>query len=217
MIGKLIRKVVMRFLANRGGSQGRLMALLRRIRNVVPQKAAADPLRGSGSWDMAYAGGQTMQPLPSGKAAARVAIHPEPMMNGKELALFQWLFDRLEAATPTWSLHAQVSMGAFLRVDSRAPKRDQMATRGSFAQKRVDFLVVDETGLPVVAIEYHGSDHFQGDYQKHDAGKAQALEEAGISLLIITEDMRPGAIWQALEGLLELDDAFDDTPVRRTA
>jgi len=47
--------------------------------------------------------------------------------------------------------------------------------------------VIDASGKPKLAIEYHGSGHYQGNAEDRDAVKRLALKKAGIPLLEISE------------------------------
>lgn len=139
------------------------------------------------------------------EAPRRVAIHTVPMMSAAEMDLYVWLVDKLEVEAPMLSVHSKVAMEAFLHVDTRAPERDQASTRKSYCQKRVDFLIVDETGLPILAIEYHSPGHFKTNSEASDAAKALALEEAGVPLLVAPQTKSPEAIWAEMEPILEFE------------
>lgn len=56
---------------------------------------------------------------------------------------------------------------------------DQDAFR-SINSKRIDILIVDRAGWPVVAVEYQGSGHYQGTAAIRDAVKKEALLKAGV-------------------------------------
>jgi hypothetical protein len=49
--------------------------------------------------------------------------------------------------------------------------------------KRVDLLIVDAAGWPLLAIEYQGEGHYQGVAIARDAIKKEALRKAGVSYL----------------------------------
>jgi hypothetical protein len=51
--------------------------------------------------------------------------------------------------------------------------------------KRVDILVIDREGWPLLAIEYQGDGHYQGTAAARDAVKREALRRAGIGYLEI--------------------------------
>ena len=208
MLSKLIRTVAGNS-ADKAAEANEMAAItLRKIEKETQEPQ--EPLRGSGSWDQAYEGGQVMQPLPKPaprhdemRPQQRVAIHPVRMMNKVEMRLFNWLFDKLEVEAPLYSIHAQVSMDAFLHVDRRASKQDQQSTRDSFANRRVDFLIADDLGLPVLAIEFHGADQSK---EEHGQDKASALDEAGVPLVVIPNGAKPSMIWDTIHPHLDDED-----------
>lgn len=53
----------------------------------------------------------------------------------------------------------------------------------SINSKRVDMLIVDAYGWPVLAIEYQGQDHYQSTAVARDTIKAIALRSAGVGYL----------------------------------
>lgn len=94
----------------------------------------------------------------------------------------------LAAMRPKHRILAEVSMGSFLRTSDKGVRRS-ISSRAfkSFNSKRVDFLVIDASGQPKLAIEYHGSGHYQSNSEERDAVKRLALKKAGIPLLEINE------------------------------
>jgi len=94
----------------------------------------------------------------------------------------------LASIRPKHRILAEVSMGSFMGT-SNAGVRKSISVRAfkSFNSKRVDFLVIDASGKPKLAIEYHGSGHYQGNAEDRDAVKRFALKKAGIPLLEISE------------------------------
>lgn len=188
-----------------------------------------EALRGSGSWDMAYEGGQTMQPLPepatprrkiefdapSSQPCARVAIHPVRVLKGSGLKMFEGLVDKFEAEAPLLTLHTQVSMDAFLHVDRRADAAARAEAHAAFAHERVDFLVLDDAGLPVAAIECRDPQDNDAAAMAREAAKVKALDEAGVALLIVQEGTPVSDIWADLYDLLDLED--DDAPMAHAA
>lgn len=227
-----------------------LAKLLRSLFGATITKSGKDagpakPLRGSGSWDMSYEGGQELQPLPKSappksappktvaktepapvampeaavenaakpKAAAssvatfpeplspaspppRVAVHAVRLMEPSDLALYQSLCDRIEAEVPDMTLHAQVALSAFLRVDRRGPEDARQAMAKSFAEERVAFLFVDGSGQPVLAMDRAGPGL--------DAKRA-ILDEAGLSLMDIPE-VAVDRLWSEVLEQLDVDE-----------
>ncbi|MBA3476905.1 MAG: DUF2726 domain-containing protein [Lautropia sp.] len=58
---------------------------------------------------------------------------------------------RLEAAFPQYRIMTQVCMGALMAPDMRGGSRDYLSIRGRFAQKVVDYVILDDA-LEVVAL-----------------------------------------------------------------
>ncbi|BCK77121.1 hypothetical protein AA0242T_2869 [Acetobacter aceti NRIC 0242] len=98
-------------------------------------------------------------------------------------------------------------MGGFIRTtyDPEDPRQKQAFS--SYSGKRVDFLLIDRFGNPVLAVEYNGSGHdLSGDADARMAVKRLALQKADIPLLEIPERMSKPDIFTALSekvGLLE--------------
>jgi hypothetical protein len=57
--------------------------------------------------------------------------------------------------------------------------------------KRVDMLVITNSGDPIAAIEYQGSGHYQGSAPARDAVKKEALRRAGVAYIEITPEHGP--------------------------
>lgn len=69
---------------------------------------------------------------------------------------------------------AQTNLGEILS------SKDEAAYR-SINSKRVDVLVIDKGGWPVLAVEYQGSGHYRGTAAARDAVKKEALRRAGVA------------------------------------
>jgi hypothetical protein len=93
------------------------------------------------------------------------------------------VFQVVEAEVSTRRGHrvfAQTSLGEILASkDSRA--------FSAVNSKRVDILVVDSGGYPLVAVEYQGKGHYQGSAAARDAVKKEALRKAGVQYLEVSE------------------------------
>jgi len=210
MFAKLIRSVTGDADKRAQDAQTVAAAALRKLEAAA--EAEAHALRGSGSWDTDYTPAQEMQPLPRAapavpKPPARVAIHAMRLMTPGHLAVFNMITDRLEVEAPDMTLHAQVSLDAFLHVDRRAAQTDQDAARAGFVAQRVDILILDDAGLPVAALDFVGNARDAGPLA--DA-KAAALEEAGIGYVTANELTAPDDIWTQVFAHLYLED--DDMP-----
>ena len=76
----------------------------------------------------------------------------------------------LERALPHCRIHAQVAMGALLRVPANPMRKSKISDRNAFSQKIVDFVAQDRaTGLIVALIEV--------DDRSHNAFKDRVRDE----------------------------------------
>jgi hypothetical protein len=109
------------------------------------------------------------------------------LLSRAELEVFRLVEAHLPRCGPGLRLMAQPSMGEFLETT------DPLAYRAINA-RRVDMLVVDTFGQPVLAIEHQGSGHFQGDAAARDAIKREALRRAGIECIEVFNHQAPDEI-----------------------
>jgi hypothetical protein len=125
-----------------------------------------------------------------------VALKPARLMNDSEFRLFRLVRDVCASRDPSLLVFAQVSMGAFINTEVRGA----VARRAynAFNAKRIDIGVFSGQAEPLLAIEFNGAGHSQGDAAKRDAVKAEALTQAGVPLVIITPEMSETDIRQML-------------------
>ena len=103
------------------------------------------------------------------------------LLNRSEYEAFKIIEAEITAARRGFRVFAQTCLGEVLASP------DENAFR-SINGKRVDFLVVDRGGWPVVAIEYQGAAHYQGTAAARDAVKKEALRKAGVRYVEILQD-----------------------------
>jgi len=90
----------------------------------------------------------------------------------------------IDEAKLAWRVMAQVSLGEVLSSpDARA--------YAAINSKRVDILIISNSGVPIVAIEYQGDGHYQGLAAARDAVKKEALRKAGVHYVEVTPDHNP--------------------------
>lgn len=111
------------------------------------------------------------------------AIRPAKILETGECPSFYAALDALEALKPAtrhWHVHAQVSMGEFLETSFDK-------ARPVFNSKRVDLLICDRFGKPVLVVEHQGSDHIRPNTRREDELRNQVkhtvLKKAGIPML----------------------------------
>ena len=122
--------------------------------------------------------------------------HKRRLLNGEEYQLFRLLEDWIAYRPSHHRLFAQVSLGEILGSE------DGLAY-ACVNSKRCDFVIIDEQGYPVVAIEYQGTGHFTPGAIERDRVKQQALESAGVHLVEVFDDF----IWANVRA--ELDRALN--------
>jgi len=113
------------------------------------------------------------------------------LLNGKEYQLFR-LLEVWIKGHPTYRLFAQVSLGEILGSN------DPLAF-ACVNSKRCDFVIIDASGYPVVAIEYQGSGHYSPNSDERDHVKRTALHSAAVGMVEVYEDFD----WLTLKSELE--------------
>ena len=108
------------------------------------------------------------------RAVRGARFAPRPILNRAEFTRYAWL-EAWARGTP-YRVFAQVSYGEVLRSEDDA-------AFAAINAKRADMMIVDARGMPVAAVEYQGSGHWQGDARGRDAVKRAALASAGVALI----------------------------------
>lgn len=107
----------------------------------------------------------------------RAAFRTRPLMNWTEYQCFQvvqnWVWRHKRDGMRVF---AQVPLGEILFSD------DDQAFR-SINAKRIDLLVIDRKGDPLIALEVQGESHYQGTAAVRDHVKRIALTKAGVPLV----------------------------------
>lgn len=117
------------------------------------------------------------------------------VLSASEYRAFKVIEDEIAAMRKGYRVFAQTSLGEVLTsTDSDAFH--------SINSKRVDILVVDCGGWPVVAVEYQGGRHYQGTAAARDAVKREAPRKAGVHYIEISSSDSDGQIRSRLQELL---------------
>jgi hypothetical protein len=98
------------------------------------------------------------------------------LMNRSEYRVFQVIEQDVTTANRGFRVFAQTCLGEVLN----SPDHDAFHSINS---KRVDILIVDRGGWPVLAVEYQGPGHYVGTAAARDAIKKEALRKAGVRYL----------------------------------
>jgi hypothetical protein len=117
----------------------------------------------------------------------RARFEKKRLLSRAELDLFRVVDAHLPRCGPGLRLMAQPSLGEILTSPNDEAFRCINA-------KRLDMLVIDTFGMPVLAIEHQGGGHYQSDAAARDAVKREALRRAGVELLEIFDHHRPPEI-----------------------
>lgn len=115
---------------------------------------------------------------------AKVDFEARPLLNRPEYRILR-ILEAVARETPGGlRVMAQTSLGEVLapRTASGSQEARDLAFR-SINSKRLDFLMIDAYGMPVLAVEYQGHGHFSDTTFMRDAVKREALRKAGVRLL----------------------------------
>lgn len=97
------------------------------------------------------------------------------ILNRSEYRVF-CIVERALCTHKGYRVFPQTSLGEVLQ----SPDRDAFMAINA---KRVDLLIVNAAGWPLLAIEYQGLGHYQGVAIARDAIKKEALRKAGVAYL----------------------------------
>lgn len=120
----------------------------------------------------------------------------QQIMNRTEYRVFKVLETEVASAKKGYRVFVQIPLGEIL-------KAQQEIARRSINSKRVDAVVVDRAGWPIVAIECQGSGHYQNNAAARDAVKREALRKAGVRYLEVFPDQSDEQIRSHLREHLE--------------
>lgn len=105
---------------------------------------------------------------------------PVSLLNDSEKIVYKALIQSIKSLEKTYFVYPQVSLGEIIKVDKGGLKAFNIVN-----SKRCDFLIVNIDFNPIMAIEYHGTGHFKGNYSNRDKVKEIALNKAGIKYEVI--------------------------------
>lgn len=102
------------------------------------------------------------------------------VMRAGEYRVFRIVEAVLKANPTGRRVFAQTALGEIIESADRV-------AHSAINSKRVDVIVIDWNGLPLVAIEYQGQGHYQGTAAARDAVKKEALRKAGVQYIEIMD------------------------------
>jgi hypothetical protein len=110
------------------------------------------------------------------KHVRKASFQKQKLMNYSEFQVFRALEQDVALKRRGLRVFAQPSLGEILRSDRKT-------AFNAINAKRVDILIVDKAGLPLLAIEYQGEGHYDDTSETRDAIKREALLRAGVGYL----------------------------------
>ena len=167
------------------------LLLLKSIINRIGRDA--DRKQKAAAWDMTDVENQK-------RFLGEVGVVRKKLMNNSEYAVFR----NIEKIVPKGlRIMAQVSMGEFINTQwGSASEPVTKKAYSAFNSKRVDMLIINQYGDPIIAIEYQGTGHNKGNYKDRDLIKKMALEKAGIELVEVFPSDQPDQYKEKVRRLL---------------
>lgn len=104
---------------------------------------------------------------------------------------------------------AQTSLGEVIAPVNGAASGSEEARDLAFRSinsKRLDFLVIDRTGMPALAVEYQGHGHYQNRAFMRDAVKREAIRKARVPFLEIPAEYDRTVVENQIRSALRPDE-----------
>ena len=146
---------------------------------------------------------------------SKVDFEPRRLLNRSEYAILQNLENISRQVGGGHRVMAQTSLGEVIapHAASGLDEARDLAFR-SINSKRLDFLVIDRTGMPALAVEYQGHGHYQNGAFMRDAVKREAVRKAGIRFLEIPAEFDASVVENQIRLALRPDSARRPPPSR---
>lgn len=125
-----------------------------------------------------------LSPGEQAKAISRAQVDTKPIMSTKEFQLFWRAVDWTNGKSLGLRVFPQVAIGELLQC----PREEDTEAFHSFNAKRTDLVITDRLGRALIAVEYQGQDHFQGNAVERDQIKRLAFERAGVQWVQVFSD-----------------------------
>lgn len=120
---------------------------------------------------------------------SKVDFEPRPLLNKPEYRILRILEEVSREIPGGHRVMAQTSLGEVLAPQpASGSKEARDLAFHSINSKRLDFLVIDAYGMPVLAVEYQGQGHFSDTTFMRDAVKREVLRKAAIRFLEIPSE-----------------------------
>lgn len=149
----------------------------------------------------------------------RVEFAPRRLLNKPEYRILQILEKVVREVGGGHRVMAQTSLGEVIKPRSAMGSDEELAFH-SINSKRLDFLVIDRTGMPALAVEYQGHGHYQNNRAfQRDAVKREAVRKANIPFLEIPAEYDVAVEANRIRSALEPRPAREErrivSPIRR--
>lgn len=132
-----------------------------------------------------------------------VEFEPQPLLNKSEFQVLLLLEAVARDLNEGFRVMAQTSLGEILRPKRTWRQTDADLAYRSINSKRSDFVVVDRFGIAVLAVEYQGHGHYQGNAVQRDAVKREAFRSANVAFLEVPVDFQKSEVRRVVREILQ--------------
>jgi hypothetical protein len=135
---------------------------------------------------------------------SRVAFEPQPLLNKSEYQVLVLLEAVVREFSAGFRVMAQTSLGEILKPTKGPWNTDDadLAYR-AINSKHVDFVVVDRRGMAVLAVEYQGHGHYQGNALMRDAVKREVFRKANVAFFEVPAEFEREDVVAQVRSVLE--------------
>lgn len=180
--------VIIILLVKAGGSRSRRVGQTGKTKPRLRPVPSHRPQPGGHRLDESHLG----DPKAQMEFIAKVGFEPRRLLNKSEYRVLRELEKIVRERKGGFRVMAQTSLGEVIRTSrGSASKNDLDLAFRSINSKRLDFLVIDRSGMPVIAVEYQGSGHYQNKSFMRDAVKREAVRRAGFEFIEVPEEFDP--------------------------
>ena len=139
---------------------------------------------------------------------SRVDFEPRRLLNKSEYSVLVLLESVARQLASGHRVMAQTSLGEIIGTKATSgSKEDRDLAFRSVNSKRLDFLIIDRFGQPLLAVEYQGHGHYQGKAFMRDAVKREAVRKAGIGFLEVPAKYDKEILQDQIHAMLSTDHA----------
>ncbi|WP_079212712.1 DUF2726 domain-containing protein [Brucella pituitosa] len=130
---------------------------------------------------------------------SQAELRAVPPVNKEAVRVLYVIEKWIATHRPDWRVAFEVSMGAFIKTPYDPGDKIKQAAFSSYNSKRVDFLLIDRFGQPMLAVEYHGTGHdLSDDASDRMEVKRLALARAQIPLVELPAKVSKAVITRTL-------------------